>query len=789
MALRPFLLRRIHLLAVPFAVAFTAAAPAASPPLTHVYAQIKTPTIKQQLQAYQQEGWSRVFTRLAKGQTAASFIDSGNGRIARLKATIKNERVLLKRSPSGGFTATPASCLTPRTKYARIACDIQTKTDEIAAISAILAVARTQFPAIALPYATFGTIRGAAIATSTVTVVPKFAALSPTVLHPGAGARRTGVTFATVSPNVHSLVVVQGQTIVIDSAFSAQAVASGFSVQPAGTVLRTTPGLVHINGHRFAYLIAAAPGTATIRYYGPTIREATCGGTSSNWSGYGIVGGPFAAITATWIVPTVSSSSSQGNSSTWAGIDGCANEPQLIQTGTEQDMGGFLGLPGASYSAWWEVLPQFMSSQSIDQPVFPGDRMTATISSNQAAVPNVSAPWTMTLTDVTQGWTQNVVQSFDAPLDQAEWVEEAPTSCFLGGCGVSALTNYQSVTFDNSGTLTDSITVGSSSPASPGLIPGDRIVLNAGGNDFSTPSLPDCDADGFTAVPGLIGPAPPGPMISSFALPTAVFGNAYSQSVPLSGGPVTWTPASATLAPGILFNNGSVSGTPTSAGAFTLPVRATDASQSAMSCSGPLSLVVQSGPTPQPTAAPPTFNTIRITIFTGNDDLRDNSDLQVNFAGITGWPGTICLVQGNSHNHVGGSACSGGSPGDWASGPVNSWNGWSAWSTNVESRTIPGMAFTGSGSMTFTFTTHGTGCENIGGCGTSNDNWDIQAMRVDLISPTSTTTLLNVGNFGAAHNSGTCFWRLRPPGGTDPSTISQTWTFPPNPGGNGCPND
>jgi hypothetical protein len=65
-------------------------------------------------------------------------------------------------------------------------------------------------------------------------------------------------------------------------------------------------------------------------------------------------------------------------------------------------------------------------------------------------------------------------------------------------------------------------------------------------------------------------------------------------------------------------------------------------------------------------------------------------------------------------------------------------------------------------------------------------------MKVDLVgSPIAPNSinLLTVGNFTVTHNSGGCFWRVKPPGGHDPNSISITWSFPPNPTGNGCPND
>jgi hypothetical protein len=69
--------------------------------------------------------------------------------------------------------------------------------------------------------------------------------------------------------------------------------------------------------------------------------------------------------------------------------------------------------------------------------------------------------------------------------------------------------------------------------------------------------------------------------ITSLSLPTALTGSAYATSLSASGGtiPYTWTIASGSLPTGLsLSSNGRITGTPSSAGNFTVTVRATDAS-------------------------------------------------------------------------------------------------------------------------------------------------------------------------------------------------------------------
>jgi hypothetical protein len=759
---------------------------ATTQPWPAAFDRIQDPVLKQRLQAYQREGWSNVVARLAKGRSRADLQIEGEMHIAQLQAAIAADNAYLAKMKTSSRIANVNACRAARTRTLRVACDVLERTNEIDATNGLLQIVPIAVPAVIAPVAHFGSVRGPSVAQTVVTVRSVSSAMTKIAVPPKHPI--------VIGPNTRTFALTVGQSVVIDSGQSVSTKLSGFSVTPATGVLQVTPGTIHVESSEFAYMKAVGTGTVTIHYYGPSIkrRAGTCAGlsTSTNWSGYVVNGGPFVGVTGTWIVPTIPSNSSSGMSSTWIGIDGC-NESQLIQTGTEQDIAaGLFAIGGTSYNAWWEVLPQFGTSQSINNPVLPGDLMTASIAPAPGVMgPNTNSSFIMTLTDISGGWSFSTTQLFNAPLDEAEWIEEATSVCAVG-CSVSALANYQTVTFDGvPSTLSDTLTPQGSSAGNPGLSAGERVsmVPSGGGNNFSTPSNPDCDTDGFTAVPGLVPPVPPGPLFASTVLPQGINGTPYSQPVQIVGASgVSWNPNSAPFAPGLTFNNGAVGGVPTSNGLFALTLTASDSANSTRSCSASVALNV-AGMGPTPTPAPIVFNTVTITILTGNDDLRSDSDVQVNFSGLTGWPGTMCLVQGNSHNLVGGSACTAGTPDDW-SGPINNWGGFSAWSTHTESKSGLNLQWTGSGSMTFTFTTHNTGCSNpFGGCGSANDNWDIQAMSV-VLNP-GNLTLFSVGNFSSPHNSGQCFWRIKPPGGTDPSSTAVTWSFPPNPGGNGCPSD
>ena len=171
------------------------------------------------------------------------------------------------------------------------------------------------------------------------------------------------------------------------------------------------------------------------------------------------------------------------------------------------------------------------------------------------------------------------------------------------------------------------------------------------------------------------------------------------------------------------------------------------------------------------------FTQLQIVIFTGSDDLRSNSDLQVSFSGIANLP-PFCLM----HSDFGppSGVCTGSVAGD-----VNGTKGWGRWSTRTLTYTnrFANWKWSGSGTMTLTLNNHNNVQEN-------NDNWDLQAMSVTLSNPVTKTsvTLFNVGNFNAPHHQGNCYWRFKPSG--SPPLVSQTFNLlPATTPSNGCPDD
>ncbi len=219
----------------------------------------------------------------------------------------------------------------------------------------------------------------------------------------------------------------------------------------------------------------------------PASSTTTAGWASSNWSGYAITRGPYAAITGSWTVASVAASNKQTFSSTWIGIDGF-NNSNLSQTGTEADY--YSG--AAHYDAWWEILP---ASETVipSISVFPGDAMSANIHQIQSGAN--AGMWSITITDVTSNQTFSTTQSYTGPLTSAEWIEEAPS---VGG-HIATLAHYSTFTADP----------GTVNSVNPGLTAADSGVMIQRNAQVSTPSSPDTDTDGFAMAYGNKAPGTP----------------------------------------------------------------------------------------------------------------------------------------------------------------------------------------------------------------------------------------------------------------------------------------
>ena len=163
-------------------------------------------------------------------------------------------------------------------------------------------------------------------------------------------------------------------------------------------------------------------------------RNTVTAAVSENWAGYAAAGtaGTFTQVSASWAEPAVTCSAGQTFSSFWVGLDGDGTST-VEQTGTEADCAD----GAASYQGWFEMFPA--APVFFSETVRPGDAMSASV------VANGGGSFTLTLTDLTQGWIKVTDETSDtAQLGSAEIIAEAPSD---GNGDVLPLSDFGTVNF------------------------------------------------------------------------------------------------------------------------------------------------------------------------------------------------------------------------------------------------------------------------------------------------------------------------------------------------------
>ncbi len=212
---------------------------------------------------------------------------------------------------------------------------------------------------------------------------------------------------------------------------------------------------------------------------------------SSNWSGYAVEApSQFTEVTGTWVQPPATCPFLGGStySSFWVGLDGYASS-SVEQLGTDSDCGGLFG-GTASYYAWYEMYPGASVDLSTAQyPVQPGDTLTASVT--RSATNYVLAMKS------SEGWTFTTTQTGSDANSSAEWIAEAPDTCFLIFCNNTALTDYGSVTFSGAEAATGAALEPVSSFTTNGG-PHDITMTNGAGVTRAQPSSLTVNGEGFT---------------------------------------------------------------------------------------------------------------------------------------------------------------------------------------------------------------------------------------------------------------------------------------------------
>ncbi|HEV2591008.1 MAG TPA: G1 family glutamic endopeptidase [Gaiellaceae bacterium] len=204
---------------------------------------------------------------------------------------------------------------------------------------------------------------------------------------------------------------------------------------------------------------------------------------STNWSGYGLTGGPFTSVSGTFNVPAITGSgSAQMSAAEWAGIDGFGpGASSIIQAGVDETYSPAFG--NVTFP-WYELYPA--PSMSIPMSVSAGDEVTVAISEVSAGL------WDLLVKDSTNAQSFDAQFSYGGADTTVEWIMEAPFS--VASQSVIPLPPFTPVTFTNLA-------------AAPTAQPATRFVMYQGGQPISTPS--PLTANGFTVAYGNATPAAP----------------------------------------------------------------------------------------------------------------------------------------------------------------------------------------------------------------------------------------------------------------------------------------
>lgn len=176
----------------------------------------------------------------------------------------------------------------------------------------------------------------------------------------------------------------------------------------------------------------------TPRRFGPVRDKFEFGNgtaSSTNWSGYAVLGSAFTSAQGSWIVPTANCSGVRGDeyAAFWVGLDGY-NSDTVEQTGTLSDCSG----RNPRYYAWYEFYPENLV-EITSVPVKPGDVISASVSYS-------GGEFTVTITDETTGSSYSTSSTVSgAARSSAEWIAEAPCCTFNGG--ILPLSDFGTVSF------------------------------------------------------------------------------------------------------------------------------------------------------------------------------------------------------------------------------------------------------------------------------------------------------------------------------------------------------
>jgi peptidase A4-like protein len=141
--------------------------------------------------------------------------------------------------------------------------------------------------------------------------------------------------------------------------------------------------------------------------------SASAVSVSGDWYGYAVTGATYTSTTADWTMPAMTCTTPNSYIAIWTGLDGYSSD-SVEQIGAEAYCSGST----PEYFGWYELYPA--AAVDFSKTLKPGDSLTAGVSYS-------SSKFTLTLDDVTQGWTETVTKALaGAARSSAETIVEVP---------------------------------------------------------------------------------------------------------------------------------------------------------------------------------------------------------------------------------------------------------------------------------------------------------------------------------------------------------------------------
>ncbi len=208
--------------------------------------------------------------------------------------------------------------------------------------------------------------------------------------------------------------------------------------------------------------------------------------TSTNWSGYAVLGSSFTWAKGSWIVPTATCTGVTRDqyAAFWVGLDGYSSTT-VEQTGTLSDCDG----PTPNYYAWYEFYPRALF-EITNFPVKPGDVISALVFYN-----STTEKFEIKIVNETTGLSFAKSEAVSGAVrSSAEWITEAP--CCTAGGGILPLADFGTVSFgkDSTGIAATNWALDSSHEGAIGSFAAVNVIEINKRATSSSPETSDCSA-------------------------------------------------------------------------------------------------------------------------------------------------------------------------------------------------------------------------------------------------------------------------------------------------------